>query len=95
LTDDEGALLPVAATLASQFVPPSGRLEVLLTAPPPGVKAYLVTHAVDTGCAGDRLPERRLAVITSAGSEAESPAAAHVTQEPRRNLLQRIDRPPD
>jgi FtsP/CotA-like multicopper oxidase with cupredoxin domain len=87
LTDDAGEQLPLAATLASQFVPPSGRLEMLLTAPPPGVKAYLVTHAVDTGCAGDRLPERRLAVVTRAVSASESPAAAPVTQEPRRNLF--------
>jgi FtsP/CotA-like multicopper oxidase with cupredoxin domain len=87
LTDDVGAQLPIAATLASQFVPPSGRLEVLLRAPPPGVKAYLVTHAVDTGCAGDRLPERRLAVVTSAGSVAEPPAVAQVAQEPRPNLF--------
>jgi FtsP/CotA-like multicopper oxidase with cupredoxin domain len=86
LTDDAGAPLAVTSTLTSQFVPPSGRLEVLLTAPPPGVKAYLVTHAVDTGCAGDRLPERRLAVLTSAG-EATEPAVAQVTQEVRSNLF--------
>jgi FtsP/CotA-like multicopper oxidase with cupredoxin domain len=80
LTDDAGTPLPVVATSSSQFVPPAGRLEVLVSAPPPGVKAYLLTHAVDTGCAGDRLPERRLAVITST---AESPApmpTAEVTQ---------------
>jgi FtsP/CotA-like multicopper oxidase with cupredoxin domain len=67
LTDDAGQPLPMIPTLNSQFVPPSGRIEVLVNALPPGVKAYLVTHAVDTGCAGDRLPERRLAVITSSG----------------------------
>jgi FtsP/CotA-like multicopper oxidase with cupredoxin domain len=74
LADDTGTPLAVVPTLSSQFVPPSGRLEVLVTAPPPGVKAYLVTHAVDTGCAGDRLPERRLAVFTSAESSAGSSA---------------------
>jgi FtsP/CotA-like multicopper oxidase with cupredoxin domain len=86
LTDDTGKPLPVTETLSSQFVPPSGRIEVLVTAPPPGVKAYLVTHAVDTGCAGDRLPERRLAVVTSAASIAEPvPLAqepAPLAQEP-------------
>jgi FtsP/CotA-like multicopper oxidase with cupredoxin domain len=86
LTDDAGAPLAATGTLASQFVPPSGRLEVLLTAPPPGMKAYLVTHAVDTGCAGDRLPERRLAVLTSAGAATE-PAVAQVTQQVRSNLF--------
>jgi FtsP/CotA-like multicopper oxidase with cupredoxin domain len=70
LTDDDGKPLPEAETLTSQFVPPSGRIEVLVQAPPSRVKAYLVTHAVDTGCAGDRLPERRLAVISSTGSAA-------------------------
>ena len=75
LTDDSGKPLPLVPTLAPQFVPPSGRIEVLVSAPPPGLKAYLVTHAVDTGCAGDRLPERRLAVLTNAGSTAEPTAA--------------------
>ena len=75
LTDDAGTLLPTEETLKSQFVPPAGRIEILLKAPPPGVKAYLVTHAVDTGCAGDRLPERRLAVITATGSTTVPTAA--------------------
>jgi len=80
LTDDAGTPLPAVQTLTSQFVPPSGRIEVLVTAPPSGIKAYLVTHAVDTGCAGDRLPERRLAVIRSTGEVAEPAVAASVTQ---------------
>jgi FtsP/CotA-like multicopper oxidase with cupredoxin domain len=90
LTDDTGKPLPGAETLSSQFVPPSGRIEVLVTAPPPGVKAYLVTHAVDTGCAGDRLPERRLAVVTSAASAAsiaEPAPLAQVPAAPRHTLF--------
>jgi FtsP/CotA-like multicopper oxidase with cupredoxin domain len=86
LADDAGVPLPVTETLSSQFVPPAGRLEVLLTAPPAGVKAYLVTHAVDTGCAGDRLPERRLAVVRSAG-RATDPSAAQIAHEVRGNLF--------
>jgi FtsP/CotA-like multicopper oxidase with cupredoxin domain len=86
LTDDAGVPLPATGTLSSQFVPPAGRLEVLLTAPPEGVKAYLVTHAVDTGCAGDRLPERRLAVVRSTGT-ATDPPVAQVTQEVRSSLF--------
>jgi FtsP/CotA-like multicopper oxidase with cupredoxin domain len=86
LTDDAGVPLPVTETLSSQFVPPAGRLEVLLTAPPVGVKAYLVTHAVDTGCAGDRLPERRLAVVRSTGT-ATDPPVARVNQEVRSSLF--------
>ena len=70
LTDDAGRRLHPPPTTEPQLVPPAGRLELLVSAPPAGVKAYLVTRAVDTGCAGDRLPERRLAVITA------SPATA-------------------
>jgi FtsP/CotA-like multicopper oxidase with cupredoxin domain len=87
LTDDAGTPLPVVAALSSQFVPPAGRLEVLVSAPPPGVKAYLLTHAVDTGCAGDRLPERRLAVITSVGASPEPAVTAQVTQASRSNFF--------
>lgn len=76
LADDAGSPQPPAPTTAAQLVPPSGRLEILVEAPPPGVKAYLVTRSVDTGCAGDRVPERRLAVLTAAPSVAASPVVA-------------------
>jgi FtsP/CotA-like multicopper oxidase with cupredoxin domain len=87
LTDDAGTPLTVVATLSSQFVPPAGRLEVLVSAPPPGVKAYLLTHAVDTGCAGDRLPERRLAVIRSVGTSPAPTPTAEVTQGSRSDFF--------
>src|SRR5579863_5445982 len=87
LTDDDGKPLPEDETLASQFVPPSGRIEILVQAPPPGVKAYLVTHAVDTGCAGDRLPERRLAVITGTGSAAAQPQMVQEAPVARKTLF--------
>ena len=74
LTDDAGRRLHPAPTTAAQSVPPGGRIEFFVGAPPPGVKAYLVTHAIDTGCAGDRLPERRLAVVVGTGVAAQ-PAA--------------------
>jgi FtsP/CotA-like multicopper oxidase with cupredoxin domain len=69
LADDAGVLQPQRATPEAQFVPPSGRIELLVRAPADGGKAYLVTHAVDTGCAGDRLPERKLALIVPAGGK--------------------------
>jgi len=47
------------------MVPPAGRVEFLVTAPKLGTKVYFVTHAVDTGCAGDLVPERRLGILTS------------------------------
>ena len=83
LSDDTGAALAPVKTVQSQFVPPSGRIEMLVAAPPPGSKAWLVTHAVDTGCAGDRVPERRLAVIeaaAAAGPPAASARARPITQ---------------
>jgi FtsP/CotA-like multicopper oxidase with cupredoxin domain len=86
VTDDAGALLPARATLESQFVPPSGRIEVLVRPPPAGGRAYLVTHAVDTGCAGDRVPERRLALI-----EASAPVAAAAAPVPAAARLSRAN----
>jgi FtsP/CotA-like multicopper oxidase with cupredoxin domain len=84
LADDAGAPLATGATLESQFVPPSGRIEVLVRPPPLGRRAYLVTHAVDTGCAGDRVPERRLALIEASAPEeaveAQPPAAAFISR---------------
>src|SRR5271170_2128928 len=78
LTDDGGRRLRPPPTTDSQFVPPAGRLEVLVPAPPTGEKAYLITRAVDTGCAGDRLPERRLAVVVGSPGPAIAAAAVSV-----------------
>jgi FtsP/CotA-like multicopper oxidase with cupredoxin domain len=75
LTDDAGRRLHPAPTKASLLVPPAGRMEFLVTAPKPGSKAYLVSHAVDTGCSGDIVPERRLAVLT-AGPAAQTQGPA-------------------
>src|SRR5262249_41895320 len=79
LRDDAGTRLRPPPTLAPLPVPPAGRIELLVRAPPPGVRAWLVTHAVDTGCAGDRLPERRLAMLTAApAASASSTSSAKV-----------------
>jgi len=78
ITDDAGAPLPARATRESQFVPPSGRIEVLVRPPAAGRRAYLVTHAVDTGCAGDRVPERRLALIEASASASVTATVAPV-----------------
>lgn len=87
LADDTGAPLPPQQTLESQFVPPAGRIEFLLRAPPAGAKAYLVTHAVDTGCAGDRLPERRLAVISASDSTGGPTTSPPAFLLPRKSLF--------
>lgn len=65
LTDDAGRPLVLASTTEAQLVPPGGRIEFYIAAPPVGRKAYLITHAVDTGCTGDKVPERRLALGTA------------------------------
>ena len=71
LTDDAGTALEAKETREPLMIPPAGRLEALVQGPAAGKKAYLVTRAVDTGCSGDRLPERRLAILE--GSPVASP----------------------
>jgi FtsP/CotA-like multicopper oxidase with cupredoxin domain len=96
VADDAGLALAPAATEQSQMVPPSGRLEILVHAPVAGAKAYLVTHAVDTGCAGDRLPERRLAVIEVAPSATRPASAATARAIAHPNLFSGLlSRPTD
>lgn len=68
LSDDAGHRLQPPPTIDAQAVPPGGRIEFWIAAPTSGKKAWLVTHAIDTGCAGDRLPERRLAQVVAVGS---------------------------
>ena len=87
LTDDAGKTLPSPETQQSQLVPPSGRIEILVGAPPAGTKAYLVTHAVDTGCAGDRVPERRLAVIEPSPATSAPASIPPAVQSTRPNLF--------
>ena len=87
LTDDAGRRLHPAPTTDAQSVPPGGRIEFLVAAPPRGVKAYLVTHAIDTGCAGDRLPERRLAVVVASGAANAAKPAPQVDVAAQPNLF--------
>ncbi|GGF36574.1 hypothetical protein GCM10011611_48840 [Aliidongia dinghuensis] len=65
LINDAGNLLAAESTAAAQLVPPAGRLEFYVDAPAVGRKLYLVSHKVDTGCAGDKVPERKLAYLTA------------------------------
>ncbi|MGN6526177.1 MAG: multicopper oxidase family protein [Burkholderiaceae bacterium] len=82
LVDDAGARVPATPTRDALPVPPSGRIELLVDAPPAGTTATLVTQAVDTGCAGDRLPQRRLATVSAAPVPAAGPVAS-VPARPR------------
>ena len=82
LSDDAGRRLRPAPTTAAQSVPPGGRLEFYIGAPPPGAKVWLVTHAIDTGCAGDRLPERRVATVVAVPASGASAAASAAVDPP-------------
>ncbi|MFY9802035.1 MAG: multicopper oxidase domain-containing protein [Candidatus Acidiferrales bacterium] len=46
-------------------IPPGGRVEFILTGPPPGVPGLLVTRTVDTGSGGENDPNRMIATITA------------------------------
>jgi FtsP/CotA-like multicopper oxidase with cupredoxin domain len=46
-------------------LPPAGRAEFIVTGPPPGVPALLVTRSVDTGQGGENDPNRALATIVA------------------------------
>lgn len=60
-----GGTAPSALWLNHVSLPPGARAEFIVTAPPSGVAASLVTHWVDTGPGGENDPERTLASITS------------------------------
>jgi FtsP/CotA-like multicopper oxidase with cupredoxin domain len=75
LTNDSGQRVALHPTSEAQLVPPAGRIEFLVAAPPLDRKVYLVSHAVDTGCTGDSVPERRLGVLISRPSAAADTAS--------------------
>jgi FtsP/CotA-like multicopper oxidase with cupredoxin domain len=50
------------------LVPPSGRVEFVVHAPPPGAELYLQSSQVAPGCGGNAYPARRLLLITPAGA---------------------------
>jgi FtsP/CotA-like multicopper oxidase with cupredoxin domain len=59
-------MFDVAAT--PLIVPPAGRVEFVVHAPPPGATLYLDDTQVAPGCGGNQYPPRRLLRITSAGT---------------------------
>jgi FtsP/CotA-like multicopper oxidase with cupredoxin domain len=61
-------------------VPPGGRIEFVITAPPAGVAALLVTRTVDTGQGGENDPNRALAAVV-ASAEAPEPRS-HLALNP-------------
>jgi FtsP/CotA-like multicopper oxidase with cupredoxin domain len=74
----DGVPLHAAADNASAIVwqdhigvPPGARVEFIVTGPPLGMPALLVTRAVDTGQGGENDPNRALAAITPAAGAPE------------------------
>ncbi len=53
-------------------IPPGGRVEFIVTGPPPGVPGLLVTRTLDTGAGGENDTNRMLATI-SASNDAPEP----------------------
>jgi FtsP/CotA-like multicopper oxidase with cupredoxin domain len=63
-------------------VPPGARVEFIVTAPPPGSQALLVTRTVDTGQGGENDPNRTLASIVSASDTAPAQSILPLHPEP-------------
>jgi FtsP/CotA-like multicopper oxidase with cupredoxin domain len=75
--DDQGNRHFVSYNVAQSqlIVPPAGRLEFVVHAPPVGAKLYLQSSQVLPGCGGNLYPARRLLLITPSGTPV-SPGAA-------------------
>jgi FtsP/CotA-like multicopper oxidase with cupredoxin domain len=57
------------------IVPPAGRVEFVVHAPPAGARVYLQSAQVLPGCGGNLYPARRLLLITPAGTPVDPGAA--------------------
>jgi FtsP/CotA-like multicopper oxidase with cupredoxin domain len=79
---------PQARRQGHAFIPPGGRVEFIVTAPPLGQAADLVTRNIDTGPAGENDPTRPLVAI-SAKNDAALPRAlpAVVASEKSTDIL--------
>ena len=64
-------------------VPPGGRAEFIVTTPPAGTRALLMTRSVDTGNVGDNDPNRALAAMIA---DPGAPAMASRLPQPSRPL---------
>lgn len=56
------------------LLPPAARVEFIVTGPPAGANATLVTRSVDTGRVGDNDPVRSLAIISTAANAPAPPS---------------------
>jgi len=73
------------------LVAPAGRLEAVVTGPPPGAHAALRTLCVDTGPDGDPNPEVVLADLGSSGPRRGPVARAQVNVDKRSPIYKPVD----
>jgi FtsP/CotA-like multicopper oxidase with cupredoxin domain len=77
-----GGTAPSVAWLTHVSLPPGSRAEFIVTGPPVGTPATLVTHWVDTGPGGENDPERTLASLAAATDAAEPASTLPAAHEP-------------
>jgi len=63
-------------------LPPGARAEFIVTGPPAGVTALLVTRAVDTGPGGENDPNRMIATITASTDSPEPQTRLEASPKP-------------
>lgn len=63
-------------------IPPGARMEFIVTGPPSGVTALLVTRSVDTGPGGENDPNRALAKIVASPEAPEPPSRLSTSPQP-------------
>ena len=63
-------------------IPPGGRAEFIVQAPPAGVSGLLVTRTVDTGSGGENDPNRALATLLAAADAPEPRSRLDAAPEP-------------
>jgi FtsP/CotA-like multicopper oxidase with cupredoxin domain len=63
-------------------IPPGGRVEFIVSAPPAGIPGLLVTRTIDTGQGGENDPNRALATVTAAADAPEPASALPASAQP-------------
>jgi FtsP/CotA-like multicopper oxidase with cupredoxin domain len=82
-----GAGAPTVTWSDHLGIPPGGRAEFIVSAPPAGVPGLLVTRTIDTGQGGENDPNRVLATVTATPDAPEPssvlPASAQLLPPPK------------
>jgi FtsP/CotA-like multicopper oxidase with cupredoxin domain len=79
-------------TRKNLLIPPAGRVEFIVTPPDGNVKqAILMTNHIDSGPAGDFLPERQLAVIQTTAAPQHLPKMPAVRGTPNPQRFEGLD----